>query len=133
MSEEERKACQECGKEPATVHLTEFIDGRPVKIDLGEECYGKKEGVPPLPQSGIPPEIIRTIPELIKELIKKEPETDHLTVILHGRPVKIVLRERTWTSDVVFGTVPASRSATRAELRRDGDDKSGEAGSGQRG
>jgi protein-arginine kinase activator protein McsA len=45
MSEEERKACQECGKAPATVLLTEFIDGRPVKIDLCEKCYGKKAGL----------------------------------------------------------------------------------------
>ena len=93
MSDEERRACQECGKEPATVHLTEFIDGRPVKIDLGEECYGKKE------------------------------------------------RLRIGTVDVVFRNVPAPRSAMRTEVRRiclrkhpgHGDDKSGEAGSGQRG
>jgi len=75
MSDEERRACQECGKEPATVHLTEFIDGKPVKIGLCEECYGKKEGLLPLPQSKIFAQIINAIaPDLQKMGAKACPE-----------------------------------------------------------
>ena len=114
MSEEERKACQKCSKAPATVLLTEFIDGRPVKVDLCEKCYGKKEGLPPL-MRGIPEEIVRAI----AESRKKEPAIDHLTVILDGKPVKIVLRD-----------VPRGY---RRQHSGHGDDKSGEAGSGQKG
>ena len=75
MSDEESKMCQECGKEAATVHLTDFVDGKPVKVDLCEECYGKKEGLPPLPQSKIFAQIINAIaPDVQKMGTKACPE-----------------------------------------------------------
>lgn len=43
MSDEER-ICEECGKRVATWHLTEFVDGQPVRHDLCEQCYAKKHG-----------------------------------------------------------------------------------------
>ena len=52
MSEDqEGKLCEECGKNKATIHLTDFVDGTPVKTNLCEECYSKKAGVPPLSSS----------------------------------------------------------------------------------
>ena len=67
MSEEGVMACQECGKRRATVHLTAFVDGKPVQTHLCEECYGEKEGMPPLSQSKLFAQIVSAIaPDLRK-------------------------------------------------------------------
>ncbi len=43
MSDEE-PICEKCGEHPATWHLTEFVDGRPVQHHYCEKCYADKEG-----------------------------------------------------------------------------------------
>ena len=41
--------CEECGKRPATWHLTDFVDGQPEQHDLCNRCYMRKHGTSVLP------------------------------------------------------------------------------------
>jgi protein arginine kinase activator len=42
--ENEEIICGECGRNRATVHLTDFVDGKPVERHLCEKCYAEREG-----------------------------------------------------------------------------------------
>ncbi len=42
--EQEGMMCQECGERRATVHVTDFVDGKPVQTHLCEVCSSKKSG-----------------------------------------------------------------------------------------
>ena len=43
--------CGDCRKKPATVFLTQFIDGKSVKRDLCEECAQKAGMLPSTPKT----------------------------------------------------------------------------------
>ena len=65
--DEQEMKCQECGERRATVHLTDFVDGKAVQKHLCEECYGKKDGMPPLTTTGVFAQILNSLaPELAK-------------------------------------------------------------------
>lgn len=65
--EDEQIACQECSKQKATIHLTDFVDGKPVQMHLCEECYAAQKGLPPLSQSKLFAQLISAIaPDLQK-------------------------------------------------------------------
>jgi len=36
--------CGECGERRASIHLTDFVDGKPVERHLCRKCYEEKEG-----------------------------------------------------------------------------------------
>jgi len=68
MSDEESVPCQKCGKEKATIHLTDFVDGKPVQRHLCESCYGQEDGLPALSPSKIVAQLIGTLVPELKEL-----------------------------------------------------------------
>lgn len=66
--EPEEIMCEECGKNRATVHLTDVVSGRPVRHDYCAECYAARQA----PREGGPAAFLSQIlaalaPEL-KEL-----------------------------------------------------------------
>ncbi|MDP8214284.1 MAG: UvrB/UvrC motif-containing protein [Candidatus Euphemobacter frigidus] len=63
--------CQECGKKEATVHFTEIIDGKIIKLHLCEDC-AKAKGIALTPSGAIS--------ELISSLVvdREEEEDDKL-------------------------------------------------------
>ena len=73
--EQEEMTCQECGKKRATIHLTDFIDGKPVQMHLCEACYNKKDGLPPLTSAKLLAALVGTVvPELQKIANKQCPQ-----------------------------------------------------------
>jgi len=72
---QQQRRCEMCGKRPATIELTEFVDGKPVEKHLCEECYNKQEGVPPLSPSKVINQLIGIVaPELQKLATRQCPE-----------------------------------------------------------
>ena len=72
--DQEGLICQECGQRQATMHLTDFVDGKAVETHLCEECYGKKDGLPPLSTPKLLEQIFCAIaPELRKLGAKRCP------------------------------------------------------------
>jgi len=67
--------CERCGKEKATVHLTDFADGNPVQRHLCDECYGKEEELPLLSPGNLLSQLVASIaPELQQLAALKCPE-----------------------------------------------------------
>ena len=89
MSADDVPMCQECGKQRATVHFTDFVDGSPVKIDLCEQCYGEKAGVPPLPQSKIFAQIISAFAPDLKKMGGKACPECGLTYLEFRRSLRL--------------------------------------------
>ncbi|GAG52663.1 unnamed protein product, partial [marine sediment metagenome] len=73
MSDEDEKVmCQECGKQKATIHLTDFVDGEPVQTHLCEECYGSKKGMPSLLQSKLFAQFISVIAPDVQKMTDEQ-------------------------------------------------------------
>ena len=67
--------CERCGKEKATVHLTDFVDGKPVQRHLCDKCYGKEEELPLLSPANLLSQLVASIaPELQQLAALKCPE-----------------------------------------------------------
>ena len=72
MSDEEEISCQQCGKQKATIQLTEFVDGKPVQRHLCEGCYGKEDGLPPLSPSKVLAQLIGALAPELQQLASVE-------------------------------------------------------------
>ncbi len=66
-----RRRCDECGKRPAVIELTEFRDGKPFVRQLCEECYNKQDGVPPLSTSKVLGQLVAALAPELQELSVK--------------------------------------------------------------
>jgi protein arginine kinase activator len=74
MGDDKRK-CDRCGKREATVHLTNFVDGKPVQRHLCEECYNNQNGASSILESDIFTRILSVLtPELEEASRKKCPD-----------------------------------------------------------
>ncbi len=69
------KKCQECGKRKPTIYMTDFVDGKPVKKHICQQCYDAVEGAPPLSSSELFAKLVDILaPELRKAGRRKCPE-----------------------------------------------------------
>jgi len=69
VAEQFEKMCESCGKRKATVHLTEIVDGQPMRRDLCEECYREQEhDLPGLSLSHVFAQLIEAVAPELKEL-----------------------------------------------------------------
>ncbi len=66
MAEEDRM-CEVCGNRRATVHLTDFVEGRPVQHDLCRECFESKEGVS-LPPASVLAQLLSAVAPEVREM-----------------------------------------------------------------
>jgi protein-arginine kinase activator protein McsA len=48
-------SCQECGKAPATVHLTTLVKCRPTELHLCESCFRQVDLLAPMSLKASPP------------------------------------------------------------------------------
>jgi protein arginine kinase activator len=54
MTDGQEKVCDACGKNPATVHLTQVVDNQSVTTDLCETCASEKGVHTPPPPTNLP-------------------------------------------------------------------------------
>ncbi len=73
MSEDEQGyMCEECGEERATVHLTEFVDGKPVQHHYCKDCYNNREGAALMGPAAMFAHILAAVAPELKELSMKQ-------------------------------------------------------------
>ena len=70
MGESEIK-CEICGKRQAKIHLTDFVDGKPVQRHVCEQCYKKHGGLPELDAPSIFQQLIEAVAPQLRELSSK--------------------------------------------------------------
>jgi len=64
--------CEECGKRPATVHLTDFVEGQAVLRHLCEQCYAEKEGGVVLPPSAVLAQLVAAVAPELREMATQQ-------------------------------------------------------------
>ncbi len=67
MSEESEGVCQECGRDKAKIHITDFIDGKPVKKHICQKCYDAEGGMPSLSSSDLFAKLVGIIAPEVKK------------------------------------------------------------------
>ena len=73
MAVDDDHICDECGKQRATWHLTEFIDGQCVQQHFCDECYARSEESPQKMEAAFRRLIAAVVPELHEQSVPRCP------------------------------------------------------------
>jgi len=72
MSSKSEEKCDNCNKNKPSIYLTVFVEGKPVKKHICQECYDTEEDTPALSSSDLFAKLVGIIaPELRKATKKK--------------------------------------------------------------
>jgi len=67
MNSKSEGKCRECGEREATIYITDFIEGKPVKKHICQQCYEAEGGGPSLSSSDLLAKLVGIIaPEVQK-------------------------------------------------------------------
>ena len=68
---EDETMCERCGERKATIHLTDFTDGKPVQKHLCEQCYAEFGEVPLMSPTNVFAQLVAALAPELKELSNK--------------------------------------------------------------